>query len=175
MIDKPLEFSKIKSIAESCTAQEMFAALVWQRQFNEFDGKQVVSDLVSHCNLWSSFLFTRQIFPADNEGFSFRGLTNMLVSMANNRHQQIKKNDRGVYSCYSPYFADTLYMLTKNQDAMVTQLIDLGKKWQADSVEIYDGQNNDELSRYNSMILSRALVIPNENRQDAVLIKFWCD
>ena len=57
MTDKPLELSKIELVAESCSAQELVAAMVWQCQFNEFDGKQVVADLVSYSDLWLSFLF----------------------------------------------------------------------------------------------------------------------
>lgn len=32
-----LDLAKIQSIAQSYSPQELFAALVWQRQFNEFD------------------------------------------------------------------------------------------------------------------------------------------
>ena len=170
MKDKPLELANIQLAAESCSAQELIAALVWQRQFNEFDGKQVVRDLISHSDLWSSFLFTKQIFSADRQG-----LTDTLVSMANNRYQKIEKNNWGVYCYFAAYPADTLYILTKNQDALVIQLVDLGKKWQADSVDIYDSQNNGELTKYESIVLSRALIIPDEGIRDAVLIKFWWD
>lgn len=36
------------------------------------------------------------------------------------------------------YPADTLYILTENQDIKVSELLDLGKKWRADSVEVID-------------------------------------
>ena len=60
----------------------------------------------------------------------------MLIGMANHRQQGQAVNTASWF--FSAYSADTLYVLTKNQDAIVTQLVDLGKKWQADSVEIYD-------------------------------------
>ncbi|WP_223265463.1 hypothetical protein [Nostoc sp. 'Peltigera membranacea cyanobiont' 210A] len=41
------------------------------------------------------------------------------------------------------YPADTLYILTENQDTKVSELLDLGKKWRADSVEVSDGTNED--------------------------------
>ncbi len=41
------------------------------------------------------------------------------------------------------YPADTLYILTENQDTQVYQLLDLGKKWRADSVEVDDGTNEE--------------------------------
>ncbi|BAY84348.1 hypothetical protein NIES267_38440 [Calothrix parasitica NIES-267] len=43
-----LELTKIQTIAESYSPQELFAALVWQRQFNNFDGEQVITDLLQH-------------------------------------------------------------------------------------------------------------------------------
>jgi hypothetical protein len=45
---------------------------------------------------------------------------------------------------FIPYPADTLYVLAENQDLIVAQLIDLGKKWRADSVDVCDGSNEDE-------------------------------
>lgn len=41
------------------------------------------------------------------------------------------------------YPADTLYILAENQDTKVSQLLDLGKKWRTDSVEVSDGTNKD--------------------------------
>ena len=177
MTTKLFDVTKIKSIAQTCTAQEMFAALVWQRQFNNFDGKQVVSDLVNHCDLWSSFLFTRQIFPTDNEGFSFSGLSNILISMANNRQQnKIKIVRRSVYSVCVAYNADTLYVLTKNRDAIITRLIDFGKKWNTDSVEVFDGRSNQKLSVPASISLSRSLITTQKNeREDGAVVSYWWD
>ena len=40
-----LDLKKIQHIAESYSPQELFATLVWQRQFNNFDGEQVITDL----------------------------------------------------------------------------------------------------------------------------------
>ena len=69
-----LELNTIQSIAQSYSPQELFAALVWQRRFNEFDGQEVVTDLANHSNLWKSFLFTKPIYAPDKDGLSFCGL-----------------------------------------------------------------------------------------------------
>ena len=66
-----LDLDKIQHIARSYSSQELFASLVWQRQFNNFDGKQVISDLSSHPNLWHSFLFSKSIYAPDKKGLSF--------------------------------------------------------------------------------------------------------
>ena len=80
-----LELTKIQTIAESYSPQELFAALVWQRQFNNFDGEQVITDLLQHNNLWESFLFTKPIFAPDENGLSFGGVIDTLAAMANYR------------------------------------------------------------------------------------------
>ncbi|WP_242054862.1 hypothetical protein [Nostoc flagelliforme] len=77
-VDVMLDLGKIQSIAESYSPQELFAALVWQRRFNEFDGEEVITDLSSHRNLWASFLFTKPIFAPDENGLSFGGMVIIL-------------------------------------------------------------------------------------------------
>ncbi len=76
---------KIQLIAQSYSPQELFAALVWQRRFNEFDGKEVITDLSNHPSLWASFLFTKPIFAPDENGLSFGGVIDTLLAMANYR------------------------------------------------------------------------------------------
>jgi hypothetical protein len=48
---------------------------------------------------------------------------------------------------FVPYPADTLYVLTENQDVTVAQLVDLGQKWQADIVEVYDVGTSSKVRR----------------------------
>ncbi|WP_334856746.1 hypothetical protein [Nostoc sp.] len=76
-----LDLSKIQSIAQSYSPQELFAALVWQRQFNRFDGEQVIIDLCGRTDLWASFLFTKPIFAPDENGLSFGGVTALASIM----------------------------------------------------------------------------------------------
>ncbi len=46
-----LDLKKIQHIAKSYSPQELFAALVWQRQFNNFDG---MNDTVAIGNDYSN-------------------------------------------------------------------------------------------------------------------------
>ncbi|MEH2295840.1 hypothetical protein [Nostoc sp.] len=135
-----LDLAKIQSIAQSYSAQELFAALVWQRRcrFNEFDGEEVITELSNHRNLWASFLFTKPIFAPDENGLSFGGMVDTLLAMANYRPMP----ETSIIH-FIAYPADTLYILIENQDTKVSELLDLGKKWPADSVEVSDGTNEE--------------------------------
>lgn len=68
-----LDLAKIEQIAQSYVPQELLAALVWQRRFNEFDGQEVMTDLAHHPDLWKSFLFSKPIYAPDQHGLSFNG------------------------------------------------------------------------------------------------------
>ncbi len=168
-----LNIAKIEQIAQLYSAQELFAAMVWQRRFNEFDGQEVITDLASHPKLWNSFVFTKPIYAPDKNGLSFNGLLDTLLAMANYRPMPETSMIH-----FIPYPADTLYVLAENQDAIVAQLIDLGKKWRADSVDVCDGINNDEDSDrdYVSIRLQKALWGEDFKRdRDAVVISYWWD
>ena len=161
-----LDVNQIQSIAQSYSPQELFAALVWQRRFNQFDGQQVIHDLCVHQGLWASFLFTKPIFSPDEDGLSFGGLVDTLLAMANYRPMP----ETSIIH-FIPYPADTLYLLTQNQDVTVSKLLDLGKKWQADVVEVCDASDQQLEWR-----LKKALWSPDfPNRTDAVIISYWWD
>ena len=74
---------------------------------------------------------------------------------------------------------DTLFVLTRNQDAIVSQLMDLGKKWRADEAYIYDGYSREfkpDLQQILYMKLNRSLWgEPGEDWSDAVVMAFWWD
>ncbi len=108
-----LDPSKVQHLAETYAPQELFAALVWQRQFNLFDGPQVITDLANHPDLWESFLFTKPVFAPDNNSLSFNGVVDTLLAMANYRPMP----DTSIIN-FVQYPADTLYILTENRDAM---------------------------------------------------------
>lgn len=156
--------------------QELFAALVLQCQFNEFDGKEVIIDLANHSALWVSFLFTKPIFAPDENGFSFSGVIDTLLAMANYRPMP----ETSIIH-FIPYPADTLYILAENKDTTVSQLMDLGKKWRADSVEVSDSTNEDysygwRLKRGLRPRLEAGLSGEKVQRDsDAVVISYWCD
>ena len=168
-----LNLAKIEQIAQSYSPQELFAAMVWQRRFNEFDGQEVITDLASHPNLWESFVFTKPIYAPDKNGLSFNGVVETLLAMANYRPMPETSMIH-----FITYPADTLYVLAENQDAIASWLIDLGKKWRADSVDVCDGINKDEdLARdYVSIRLRKALWGEDFKRdRDAVVISYWWD
>ncbi|MBD2016411.1 hypothetical protein H6F96_20860 [Microcoleus sp. FACHB-53] len=169
-----LDLAKIEAIAKSYSPQELFAALVWQRQFNEFDGEEVITDLSNHPSLWASFLFTKPIFAPDENGLSFGGVIDTLLAMANYRPMP----ETSIIH-FIPYPADTLYILTENQDTAVSQLLDLGKKWRADSVEVSDGSNEEyglRLKRRLRARLEGALWGEDvQQDRDAVVISYWWD
>ncbi len=76
---------------------------------------------------------------------------------------------------YVPYPADTLYILTENQDLIVSQLMDLGKKWKADSVEAIDSSNEDCGWRLKRQLKKASLDELKNLAQDAVIICYWWD
>ncbi|MGB5961202.1 MAG: hypothetical protein WBG73_11125 [Coleofasciculaceae cyanobacterium] len=170
-----LDLAKIQSIAQSYSPQELFAALVWQRQFNEFDGEEVITDLANHSALWASFLFTKPIFAPDENGLSFSGVIDTLLAMANYRPMPETSMIR-----FIPYPADTLYILAENKDTTVFQLMDLGKKWRADSVDVSDSTNEDysytwRLKRGLRPRLLEGLADNMQRNCDAVVICYWWD
>jgi hypothetical protein len=171
-----LDADKIQAIAQSYTAQELFAALVWQRQFNEFDGEEVIKDLAACSHLWKSFLFSKPIYAPDKHGLSFNGILETLLAMANYRPMP----ETSIIH-FVPYPADTLYILAENQDSIVSQLMDFGKKWKADAVDVCDGSNNNsqedwESRDYVSIRLRNALWGEDFKRdRDAVIISYWWD
>ncbi|MDF5727049.1 MAG: hypothetical protein PUP92_03210 [Rhizonema sp. PD38] len=169
-----LDLAKIQFIAQSYSPQELFAALVWQRQFNEFDGKEVITDLSNHTDLWASFLFTKPIFAPDENGLSFGGVVDTLLAMANYRPMP----ETSIIH-FIAYPADTLYILTENQDTKVSQLLDLGKKWRADSVEVSDGTNEDYgwrlKRRLRSQLEGTLWGKDVQQDSDAVIVSYWWD
>jgi len=169
-----LDLNRIQSIAQSYSPQELFAALVWQRQFNKFDGQEVIQDLAGQPNLWKSFLFTKPIYAPDKDGLSFNGVLETLFAMANYRPMP-----ESSIIHFIPYPADTLYVLAENQDLIVAELMDLGKKWQADVVDVCDGTpeaEDWEFRDYVAIRLRKALWGEDfQQDRDAVVISYWWD
>ncbi len=76
-------------------------------------------------------------------------------------------------------FATQPYILCENQDTKVSELLDLGKKWHADSVEVTDGTNEEysfKLQRRLRTRLEGSLLGNNVQHDcDAVMITYWWD
>jgi hypothetical protein len=171
-----LNLDTIQTIAQSHSPQELIAAMVWQRRFNEFDGPEVITDLIQHPALWRSFLFSKPIYAPDKHGLSFNGVLETLLAMANYRPMP-----ESSIIHFIPYPADTLYLLTENQDMIVSQLLDFGKKWRADEVNICDGspepeEEDWEFRDYIALRLKKGLWGEGFKRdRDAVVISYWWD
>lgn len=120
-------------------------------------------------------MFTKPIFAPDNNGLSFGGVIDTLIAMANYRPMP----DSSIIH-FVAYPADTLYILTENQDTKVSQIVGLGKKWRADSVEVSDGTNDDysdKLKRYLRYRYEGALWDKDhlQDDRDAVVVSYWWD
>ncbi len=171
-----LDVEKIQQLAASCSPQELMATLVWQRRFNLFDGPEVITDLTRHQDLWRSFLFSKPVYAPDKKGLSFNGVLETLLAMANYRPMPEESIIQFVL-----YPADTLYVLAENQDVIVAQLMDLGKKWRADVVEVFDGGKADsdedwKFREYAALRLQEGLWgNAGEGDRDAVMVSYWWD
>ncbi len=134
----------------------------------------MITDLADYPNLWKSFLFTKPIYAPDKDGLSFSGVVDTLLAMANYRPMPETSTIH-----FISYPADTLYILTENQDLTVAQLMDLGKKWRADSVDVCDGSDENgswEFRDYVSIRLRKAIWSEDFRRdRDAVIISYWWD
>lgn len=169
-----LDLARVEQIAQVYSPQELFAALVWQRRFNEFHGETIITDLAKHPQLWRSFLFTRPTYAPDQKGLSFCGVIDTLLAMANYRPMPETSMIHFVQ-----YPADTLYILAENQDTVVAQLLDLGKAWRADAVDVCDGINAGEAFRFRDYVKVRLQQSlwghDSEDDRDAVVISYWWD
>ncbi len=69
--------------------------------------------------------------------------------------------------------------MSENQDSKVSQLVDLGKKWKADCVEVTDGTDMQYTYRLKRMLRYRfeETLWGNENKEqrDAVVVSYWWD
>ena len=154
-----LSLSQVEVIAGYPT-QALQGALVWQRQFGNFNGKLVIEDLASCCDLWSSFVFTRPVYTADLTGLGIINQVDLLLDLA-----------QRPLSSSNSYVADTLYLLAKGNSSTVSTLLSLGEKWQADSIEIIDGRQTRNQERLNRQLARRL----RRSNVDAVVICYWWD
>ncbi|GET37827.1 hypothetical protein [Microseira wollei] len=113
-----------KPIGE-CSTQELLEALMLQRgRFNLFDAERVLHDLYANRNLWISFFMGPQI--VEDAEYCLNGLFRTLRSISYRWH------------------ADTLYVHAQDDDC-VYPLVELGKVWQCDDVEVFDRKRTGEL------------------------------
>ncbi|MBI4789564.1 MAG: hypothetical protein HY782_21245 [Chloroflexi bacterium] len=105
------------------TVQEIHLELIRRSQHNNFDGEDVLADLLAHREDWQAVLF-------DTHGLSgHSGMSGpiKLRDMAENL-----------------YNVDTLYILAVSQNS-AERLAALAEPWMADTVRIYDQEETDDL------------------------------
>ncbi len=106
-----------------CSAQELIAALMLRAGFNEFYPKDVLFDLYAHPELWISFVMGPHLpAPSDTRLFG------LLIVL-----RDLKR-----------WHADTLYVLSRD-DECVFPLVDMGKSWGCDDVEVIDRKRTGHL------------------------------
>ena len=151
-----------------------FLSEIYQRCFNEFDGREIVEDLAKYDNLWRSFIFSRPLYLDDEHGLGFSALIEVLLIMGNR-----KPTAETIFPQEFVYPGDTLFVLARNADTIVSQLMDLGKKWRASEIFIYDGCNREfkpDLQQILHYKLNHSLWGESgEDWEDAVVMSFWWD
>ena len=101
-----------------CSTQELLFALMLQRgKVNLFNSEQVLEDLYTHQDLWISFFLGPQV--VEHADYCRNGLFLILRDINRQWH------------------ADTLYVHCRD-DECVFPLIELGKSWQCDDLEVFD-------------------------------------
>jgi hypothetical protein len=121
-------------------------------------------------------LFSKPIYAPDKHGLSFNRVLETLLAMANYRPMP----ETSIIH-FVRYPADTLYILAENQDFIVSQLMDFGKKWRADVVDVCDSSNDNSQeewgsSDYVSIRLQGALWGEDfKQDRDAVIVSYWWD
>lgn len=128
-----------------CSPQDLWAALMLNSGFNSFDPYQVLSDLYAHRQLWLGFAMLPDIEVITSQRYpklQRRGFVQFLP-MLECRHQ-----------------CDCLYVAVA-EDEMVFQLLDFGKAWNADDVQVYTGEAAERLL--------------NEYDRCAPVLRYWWD
>ncbi len=120
-----------------CTPQELWLALMLNSGFNSFDPYQVAEDLYANRALWSGFAMLPNIDVMTSQEYPNlwrRGYLGFLPAL----------NYR--------YHCDTLYIVAAD-DEHVFRLVDFGKEWKADSVQVYTGEEAERLlnERYDAL------------------------
>ncbi len=128
-----------------CTPQELWTALILNAGFNSFDPYQVLSDLYENKDIWLGFamlpdieVITSQEYP----NLQRRGYLSFLNSLSYR------------------YYCDSFYIVAAD-DECVFRLVDFGKEWKADDVQVYTGEEAERLL--------------NGNRGALPVVRYWWD
>lgn len=116
--------------------------------------------------------FSEPIFTPNENGLSFNKILDTLLAMGNYRPMPETSIIHFIL-----YPADTLYLLTENRDTTVSQFLDFGKKWRADSVEVCDEKNEEYGWQLKNRFIARLEVTlwgdSPQQAQDVIVISWW--
>lgn len=103
-----------------CTPQQLMEALMLQSgHWNNFDSELILADLDQNRHLWLNFMMLPLIGEDED---SNRLYSNLGYALRDLRHR---------------WHADTLYVWSRDDDC-VYPLVDFGKTWMADDVQVMD-------------------------------------
>jgi hypothetical protein len=103
-----------------CTPQQLMEALMLQGgRWNNFDPEPIVQDLHQNSHLWLNFMMLPLIGEDEESGRLYSNLGLALRDLSDRWH------------------ADTLYIWSRDDDC-VYPLVDFGKTWLADDVQVMD-------------------------------------
>lgn len=103
-----------------CNPQQIMEALiVGQGRWNCFDPEPILNDLYSNTHLWIHFMMMPLIAEYEGSNYLYSNLGLTLRDLSDRWH------------------ADTLYIWTRDDDC-VYPLVDFGKAWSADDVQVMD-------------------------------------
>ncbi|WP_019503790.1 hypothetical protein [Pleurocapsa sp. PCC 7319] len=167
-----LKINKIQALADSYCAQEMFAALMLKREFNNFNGRQVLTDLIKNQDLWLSFIFSYAVYYDDDLGYSYSKVAQTLVAMANQKNPALLD--------FVEYPVDTLYILTDKDNAKLSKLLEFKEKWQVDEFEVVESE--DIIAAVSSKFNPTRRCLKEDlygkdfsKRKDGTMVTYWWD
>ena len=103
-----------------CTPQQLMEALMLQEgRWNNFDPEPILTDLYQNRDLWLNFMMLPLIAEDEKSGRLYSNLGLLLRDLDDRWH------------------ADTLYIWSRDDDC-VYPLVDFGKTWMADDVQVMD-------------------------------------
>lgn len=118
--DEPSSILDLSASVGQCRPQQLMEALMLQSgRWNNFDPEPILQDLHQNRHLWLSFMMLPLICEDDESGRLYSNLGLALRDLSDRWH------------------ADTLYVWSRDDDC-VYPLVDFGKTWKADDVQVMD-------------------------------------
>ena len=107
----------------TATVQELHLELIRRTQHNNFDGAQVLADLLANREAWQAVLF-------DTYALAMSGRTSSLIKLRD--------------MADNIYNVDSLFILAVNEES-AHRLASLAEPWLADTVQVYSQEETDSL------------------------------